>query len=227
MKVTPRNYPLLGFLLTLLVVSPLFHASGEETIEDIKHLVKREGIFFKKFSDVPFDGEVIGGRHKGFIQNGKKEGSWLTYFENGQLKEKSNFIEGAKDGLEVRYFKNGILSANINFKNGIRDGSWITYYTNGQLYYEGNYKNGERDGSWVFYFDNGQLMSKGEYEKGLREGAWVRYWQWGPLKNKGEYSKDKNEGVWTYCDQHKLVDQTMSGKYSNGVKIDEVENVKC
>jgi len=39
---------------------------------------------YKKFADVPFTGEVTG-EHQGRIKNGKKDGPWVYYHDNGQL----------------------------------------------------------------------------------------------------------------------------------------------
>ena len=111
-------------------------------------LVEREGIYYQKFSDVPFSGKVTGDA-QGSVKNGKRDGDWVLH-ESGQLKKG-------------------------NFKNGKREGTWISYYDNGQLESKGNYKNGKQEGIWVEYWDDGELSTKGEYKKGKREGAWVSY----------------------------------------------------
>ena len=41
-------------------------------------LVEREGLYYKKFTDVPFTGKVKG-KGNGEIRNGKKEGRWVGY----------------------------------------------------------------------------------------------------------------------------------------------------
>ena len=94
-------------------------------------LVEREGIYYKKFTDVPFSGKVTGGG-QGEIKNGKREGPWVSYFENGQLWDKGDY------------------------KNGKEEGPWVAYYDNGQLYLKGEYKNGKKEGPWESYNDDGQ-----------------------------------------------------------------------
>ena len=88
-------------LLTLLFPSLAYGV----TMDD---LVKRDGIHYKKFSDVPFMGKVTG-RYQGSFRNGKRHGPWVTYFENGQLMYKGTFKDHKKDGLWFRYNKNGQL----------------------------------------------------------------------------------------------------------------------
>ena len=108
-------------------------------------LVEREGTYYKKFTDVPFTGQVEGKR-QGSFKNGKHEGSWVGYHDNGQLLEKGDY------------------------KNGRQEGSWVSYYENGQLMYKGDYKNGRHDGSWMGYFDDGSVITPltGTYKDGVK-----------------------------------------------------------
>ena len=45
-------------------------------IDDFEELVLLDGLFYKKFTDTPFTGKVIGGQKQGSIKDGKKEGKW-------------------------------------------------------------------------------------------------------------------------------------------------------
>ena len=99
-------------------------------------LVRRGGIFYKKFSNVPFTG-TIDGKIQGSFKNGKRDGSWITYWDNGQLMYKGNW------------------------KNGLEEGSWVHYHPNGLLWKKGKYKYGKKEGSWVGYFDDGTLYEEG------------------------------------------------------------------
>ena len=47
-------------------------------------LVERDGLHYKKFTDVPFTGKVTGERH-GSFKDGKKEGPWVWYTPDGTL----------------------------------------------------------------------------------------------------------------------------------------------
>ena len=63
---------------------------GAETMDD---LVKRDGIYYKKFSQVPFTGMVTG-KSQGSFKNGKREGDWVEYWYNGQLFYKGTYKDG-------------------------------------------------------------------------------------------------------------------------------------
>ena len=134
-------------LLTILFISLLSSPSWSVNVFD---LVERNDLYYEKFSDVPFSGEVTG-KYQGSFKNGKFDGTWISYDEDGQLRSK------------------------VNYKNGKLDGAWVGYHNNGQLRSKGNYKNGKLDGAEVEYWINGQLKSKGNFTNGKKEGVWVRY----------------------------------------------------
>ena len=100
-----------------------------ETMDD---LVKRDGLYYKKFSDVPFSGK-IDGNEQGNIKNGKKIGSWIEYYDNGQLQIEENF------------------------KNVKRNGKIRVFYRNGKLAGEGVYKNDQKNGLFKYYGEDGEL----------------------------------------------------------------------
>jgi uncharacterized protein len=142
--------------------------------ETMDELVKRDDLYYKKYTDVPFNGKITG-KKQGLFENGIKEGLWNYYHDNGQLYSKGNYKNGNQDGYWVHYHENGQLNSKGDFKNGELEGSYITYYDSGNLYSKGDYKNGKREGFWIGYWDNGQLTYKGNYKNGLEEGSWVYY----------------------------------------------------
>jgi len=108
-------------------------------IDDFEELIEFDGLYYKKFTDTPFTGKVIGGWLQGSFKNGKREGKVVAYYDNGQLWKKGEW------------------------ENGKEVGKWVAYYDNGQLEYKGEYKNGEKEGEWVWYNKDGTLLSKKTY----------------------------------------------------------------
>ena len=96
---------------------------GAETEVDETDLVPRMDILYKKFSTEAFTGFVV------------------KYYDDGQMKTKSEY----KDGLEVKVYEQ--------------------YYENGQAEFTGTLKDGLRDGLWEFNYENGQLLRKVVYKK--------------------------------------------------------------
>ena len=60
-------------------------------------LVEREGLFYEKFTVVPFSGKIDEELERGSFKDGKREGLWFLFYENGQL----NFTGTYKDGVKV------------------------------------------------------------------------------------------------------------------------------
>ena len=52
--------------------------------------MKTKGLYYKKFTDVPFTGKVTGGS-QGSFKNGKKHGPYVSYYSNGQLMFKGTY----------------------------------------------------------------------------------------------------------------------------------------
>jgi len=101
-------------LLTLLFPSLAFG-------ETMKDLVYREGIYYKKFSTVPFTGKVTG-IYQGSFKDGKKHGPWVLYHGNGQLSHKGTYKDGEMDGPWVGYYPNGWVVNGLTgtFKDGVK-----------------------------------------------------------------------------------------------------------
>ena len=130
------------FTIPLVLLSLVSFPSWGLSMDD---LVMRGGLYYKKFSSVPFSGEIEG-QFKGSFNDGKKEGAWEAYWDNGQL-----------------YYKG-------RFKNGKEEGSWVIHHSNGLLREKGVYKNGEKDGFWEWFLKDGRVWKDetGTFKKGVK-----------------------------------------------------------
>jgi antitoxin component YwqK of YwqJK toxin-antitoxin module len=187
------------FLFSVMFLSPNVVLS--ETMDD---LVEREGLYYKKFTDVPFTGKVTG-VEQGSFNNGKKDGPWIGYHKNGQLFDKVDYKNGKQDGPYVGYHKNGQLWEKGDYRNGKKEGLWVRYWATGQFMNKGNHK----------------IMNKGNYKNGKREGPWVSYWDKGQLNYKGSFKNGKKEGPWVNYHPEGTVDKEFTGTYKDGKKISD------
>jgi len=112
----------------------------------LDELVEREGLYYKKYTDVPFSGDVDDGLDRGSFKNGKMEGLWVQYWRDGEVLSK------------------------CHYKNGERDGLWVEYHENGQLRWKGEIKDGEREGPWESFDEDGTRDSEGSgtYKNGVK-----------------------------------------------------------
>ena len=151
-------------LLTILLITLLSSPSWSETLT-MDDLVERNELYYKKFTDVPFTGEVSG-IEKGSFQKGKKNGEWLTFHESGQLNVKRNYKDGKTNGVLEIYLENGQLQEKGNYKDGKQDGLQEFYNQNGQLWYKQNYKDGKKEGLWEYFNEDGSLTRTESYKDG-------------------------------------------------------------
>ena len=99
-------------LAPILVLTLLFPSLAYGlTMEDLVERPQWSGLYYKKFTEVPFTGKVTGkcnfrapgsasgefpGICQGSFKNGKKVGPWVYYYDNGQLWYKVTFKDGKK-----------------------------------------------------------------------------------------------------------------------------------
>ena len=146
------------FIIPLVLMSLVSFPSWGLSMDD---LVVREGLWYKKFTDVPFTGGIDEGVATGSFNNGKKNGSWQYYDDNQRLYARSNYQNGKQEGSFESYHLNGKLWNRGHYKNDMREGFWINYWQNGQLISKGHYENGEKEGDWVGFNKDGTVWKNG------------------------------------------------------------------
>ena len=123
-----------------IIISLLILSVGCSTFQkeyDINNITERNGVYVKKFSDEKVNGKVFQMVDDmkvplGKMKNGKKDGLWTGWDDNGQKKSEGTFKDGKWDGL------------------------WTLWYDNGQKMYNGTFKNGELL-SYIAYLENGTI----------------------------------------------------------------------
>ena len=68
--------------------------SCPEVIE-LSNLEKRESIFYKRFTKIPFTGKVTG-RFQGSVKDDKREGTRVSYYQDGTVKNTGTCKNGKK-----------------------------------------------------------------------------------------------------------------------------------
>jgi antitoxin component YwqK of YwqJK toxin-antitoxin module len=160
------------FFAPILLLTLLFPALAfGETMDDLVQRPKWTGLYYKKFTEVPFTGKVTG-KSRGSFKDGKRDGPWVVYHKNGQLDEKVTYKNGEPDGPWVKYGKDGQLWYKETYKDGKKDGPWVGFLKDGQLYYKGTYEDGKKDGPWIHYFRDGTVNEK--YTGTLKDSVKVK-----------------------------------------------------
>ena len=75
-----------------------------------------------------------------------KNGLFINYYANSQIKKtKGNFKDGKKDGKWTNWYEDGQKQCEVNYKDGKLDGKWIEWDESGRKQSEVNYKDGKEE----------------------------------------------------------------------------------
>ncbi|MCX6268883.1 MAG: hypothetical protein NTW16_16275 [Bacteroidetes bacterium] len=146
------------------------------------------------------------------------DGQCSWYYENGNKKSTSFYLNEKRNGAYQMFFSNGKVSESGVFKNGVRDNLITYYHPNGEVFSERIF---HQDSLWDFistkdsighplktgdlirgcgsvieYFRSGKKSGKGNYKNGVRDGSWTFYFENGKISSKGNYKDALKDGYW-------------------------------
>lgn len=108
--------------------------------------------------------------------DGKKHGTWVSRFANGQVMSEGAYDMGVKVGEWTQYWPNGQVKSRATFHNGLYMGHYCCWYENGVKQWEGYYNpirgvsaDGTKDGAWLCYDrETGEVNKVITYKRGSR-----------------------------------------------------------
>lgn len=86
-------------------------------------------------------------------------------YPNGNMKSTGTISNGKKEGLWTYFRENGLKWSECEFLNGKPNGKVVSYHTNEKIYYIGYFTNGEKTGNWMFYDENSNLIKEENLNK--------------------------------------------------------------
>ena len=132
----------------------------------------------------------------GHWKDGKQNGLFQMYTEDGILIDSGTFKNGERDGVTKQFYNDtGKLRVSANYKNGVLEGEFKAYYPNGNLQGEVNYVNGEMNGDFKEYHENKKIRLSGSYKNSLQEGEWKFYLEDGTLESIINYKDGELHGI--------------------------------
>ena len=156
---------ILVFISIALLISTLFFPQDKKVINH--QVLKRQNIAYDRNSTTPFTGTVE------------------IYYDDGQLKESSNYKNGKIEGISKEFIgPSRKYYAESFYKDGKRHGLYQSF-ENGNLRSEKFYKNDKIDGLYKYFFENGSLKQYGSYKNGKEHGPFEKYNLKGEVINKG------------------------------------------
>lgn len=131
------------------------------------------------------------------IENGIVHGFFEGFYDEERtvLKWKVQYVNGKKEGEYIHYFENGQTGFVANMKADNMHGIRRCYYDTGELMHIHHYKKGKEHGIIQTYYKSGQQIENVPYKNGLKHGRMKKYHENGNLKQKGKYKNDKVTGI--------------------------------
>lgn len=157
----------LGALETPAAPTPANDCSPAGAV-DRDSLETRNGVLFEPGVATPFRGVAVRYHQNGLLAYRAVQSlndnhiaiDLLHWYPNGQLMERSHWIDGQLNGLAERYFDTGQLRSRGRSRDGLPHGDFEAYYQNGQLERRGQFDEGRPVGEWRYYREDGTVSDQ-------------------------------------------------------------------
>jgi antitoxin component YwqK of YwqJK toxin-antitoxin module len=139
---------------------------------------QRHGIFYDLD---PATGDTL---RQVTFQNNQREGEALSFYSDGKLQQRSNFVANQLEGEVLSYYEAGTLSEKTPFKANKPEGISLQYYPNGSIQSKISYLAGQFHGTREDYDESGMLQYQGNYERGVLHGKEESFYPDGSLRSR-------------------------------------------
>jgi uncharacterized protein len=173
-----------------------------------------------------------------FNSDSLKQGTWISFYKNGNLKSEGWYKSGIKNGYFKEYSEDGNLTSIVKYVDGEiqKDAVEIAkldikteYYPSGKVKWVGSFKDNIPQGIRREYSPDGKIIAAKIYlegivigdgivdETGLKQGSWKEYHDSGELKAVGKYVDGLKIGDWKYYYKNGKIEQL--GSYIKNEKV--------
>jgi len=144
------------------------------------------------------------------------QGRYVSYFLNGHIESKGQFINNETTGVWEFYFETGNLRMRGILRQNSNYGLWEYFYENGQKSMEGTIDGKLKEGIWKIYYESGELKEMGEYKANKRTGLWNTYFEDGAKRGEIEYAEDHGKYIEYYHSGKVLAEGPRAGSRNVG-----------
>ena len=227
----------------MLITAIFFYSCEKEVNSDM--LVERNGLQYEVNSEKPFSGRSVeffeGGEVKSkstSYKDGKLDGVFRTWFENGQISSEDSYKDGSvtlsklwyenghqlaetswkadkANGIVKFWYENGQLKSEESYIDDENQGLKKVWYKNGQQQFEGVLKDGQPNGKIHEWHENGQQQFEGVFKDGQLAGKSQRWYDNGTLEIEAIFLEGKKDGLWTFWNRNG--EKAKELEYENGL----------
>ena len=150
---------------------------------------------------------------KGDLRNGKKDGKWTHWNQNGETMGENYYIDGETGTIAcLDFFTQNEIALNGEPFTGLN----ICKHDNDQMMWSGNVIDGKKHGRFTLWYENGQKLLETNYKDGKQDGKWTAWHENGQKAGEGHYKDDKPEGKLTSW--HENGQKASEAHYKDGVE---------
>jgi antitoxin component YwqK of YwqJK toxin-antitoxin module len=190
--------------------------------------------FFEPLELSPYRGSGWGALYyinrnvKGLYQlkDGKKDGLFTSWHENGQKDGQHSWKDGKQDGLSTYWYENGQKRSEANFKEGKIDGLSTYWYENRQKRQQHSWKDGKQEGLSTYWYENGQKKEQDSWKDGKQDGLFTSWYENGQKRSEANLKDGKPDGLstsWRENGQKRSEANYKNGKF-DGLSTSWYEN---
>jgi len=126
--------------------------------------------------------------------NGKKQGYWKKYDDQGKLKYEGTFYNNIPTGKFIYYYPNGTMKTLSIISDSGNVSNIIMYYSNGKVKATGKYLKNIKDGIWKYYNEDEILISEEMLKNGKKESVSQNYYVDGKISEKINWKNGMKDG---------------------------------
>jgi len=164
-------------------------------------LTIEDGMFYWYYPKGMFKG-------KGRYANGKKQGTWRHYYENGALSDSSYFRANMPCRFAYEWDEDGKITSHAVL-NDSGAGYETGVYSNGSVEHYGKYQAGhKKDSTWTWmdennrisqkvFFKSDSILKSEYYTNGILDASRKDHW---PLPQRSSWSYEKGEMIYHFVD---------------------------
>ncbi len=132
-----------------------------------------------------------------YDSQGRRQGLWVKYYSNGNMKYAIYFKNGHPAGEFKRFYPNGQLWVDMKYTPDGRHASATFYDRDGHRIATGYYYGQQRDSLWRFYVNDTVVLREVMYKKGVKNGfdRVYSYYYYPNLLQEYYYKNGKQDSV--------------------------------
>lgn len=147
------------------------------------------------------------------LKEGIRHGVTIIYYPSEKIETIAFYENGKLEGSFRTFDEQGVLRNKYNYRNDLLNGSYELFSSKGSLFEKGTYVNGKKEGESSFFSETGELVKKEQYLHGILHGELTEYYPNGNLSGLWNYyqgvlhGNQKTVAAIKYSPQRKIVEE--------------------